>query len=282
MANSSFSKSSIFTPVSVANGGTGATTLTGILKGNGTSAFTAVTAPSGNIVGDTDTQTLTNKTISLGSNTIYGTISQFNSALSDGDFATLAGTETLSGKTLVSPKIANNGSINDENGNEQIKFSTTASAVNELTIKNASTGQAPEIQATGNDTNIDLKLTPKGSGKIVPNNNVNFGAFTAYFTETNNGNSGTAKTIDWTLSNKQKITLTGNCTFTFTNPPGPCSLIFKLAQDATGSRTVTWPSAVKWSGGTAPTLTTAANKVDIISFYYDGSSYFGTYSLNYT
>lgn len=51
------------TELSVANGGTGASTLTGILKGNGTSAFTAVTAPSGTIVGTTDTQTLTNKTI---------------------------------------------------------------------------------------------------------------------------------------------------------------------------------------------------------------------------
>ena len=47
----------------VAKGGTGVGTLTGILKGNGTSAFTAVTAPSGAIVGTTDTQTLTNKTL---------------------------------------------------------------------------------------------------------------------------------------------------------------------------------------------------------------------------
>ena len=47
----------------VAKGGTGVGTLTGILKGNGTSAFTAVTAPSGTIVGTTDTQTLTNKTL---------------------------------------------------------------------------------------------------------------------------------------------------------------------------------------------------------------------------
>lgn len=49
--------------VGVAYGGTGATTLTGILKGNGTSAFTAVTAPAGDIVGTSDTQTLTNKTL---------------------------------------------------------------------------------------------------------------------------------------------------------------------------------------------------------------------------
>jgi hypothetical protein len=56
--------------------------------------------------------------------------------------------------------------INDSNGNEEIKFTTTASAVNEFTIANAATGNGPEISATGSDTNIDLKITPKGTGKI--------------------------------------------------------------------------------------------------------------------
>jgi len=111
---------------------------------------------------------------------------------------------------------------------------------------------------------------------------VGFGARTTYFTETDNGNSSTADTIDWGVSNKQKSTLTGNCTFTFTAPPGPCSLILKLVQDATGSRTVTWPAAVHWPAGTAPTLTATANKVDIITFYYDGTTYFGNSSLNFT
>ena len=58
--------------VTVAQGGTGAATLTGILKGNGTSAVTAVAAPSGAIVGDTDTQILTGKTINKASNTLTG------------------------------------------------------------------------------------------------------------------------------------------------------------------------------------------------------------------
>jgi len=51
------------------------------------------------------TSTLTNKTISLASNTITGTTAQFNTALTDNNFATIAGTETLTGKTLTSPTI---------------------------------------------------------------------------------------------------------------------------------------------------------------------------------
>ena len=59
------------TGLPVAGGGTGATTLTGILKGNGTSAFTAVTAPSGTIVGTSDTQTLSGKTLTGTKETVF-------------------------------------------------------------------------------------------------------------------------------------------------------------------------------------------------------------------
>jgi hypothetical protein len=61
------------TALPVANGGTGATTLTGVVIGNGTSAFTTVTAPSGAIVGTTDTQNLTNKTLTTGNTLDAGT-----------------------------------------------------------------------------------------------------------------------------------------------------------------------------------------------------------------
>jgi hypothetical protein len=65
--------------------------------------------------------------------------------------------------------IDNGNSINDENDNEQIKFATTASAVNEMTATNAATGNAPDLSATGGDTNVDLNLTPKGIGRVTLN-----------------------------------------------------------------------------------------------------------------
>jgi hypothetical protein len=49
---------------------------------------------------------------------------------------------------------------------ELVKFAETASAVNEITVTNSATGNAPELSATGDDTDIDLKLTPKGAGKL--------------------------------------------------------------------------------------------------------------------
>ena len=54
--------------------------------------------------------------------------------------------------------------IRDENGNEQLQFQTTASAVNHFDITNAATGNSPTLSAVGGDTNIALVLVPKGTG----------------------------------------------------------------------------------------------------------------------
>jgi len=99
--------------------------------------------------------------------------------------------------------------------------------------------------------------------------------------EYDNGNSGTSKTITWANGTYQKITLTGNCTLTFTAPAGPTHLQLKLIQDATGSRTITLPASCRgFDGGAALTLTTDANAVDILFLYYDGTNYHTSLGLN--
>ena len=77
---------------------------------------------------------------------------------------TLTGTETLTNKTLTSPKIGTN--IQDTNGNELVTLTATSSAVNEVTYANAATGNNPSITASGDDTNIGIDLKTKGSGVI--------------------------------------------------------------------------------------------------------------------
>ena len=155
----------------VAAGGTGVGTLTGIVKGNGTSAMTAVTAPSGTIVGTTDTQTLTNK--------------------------------TLTTPVLTNPTVTN------------------------------------------------------------------------YVETAYSANSSTAITLDLANGTVQIITLTGNATITMPTATAGKSFIIMLKQDATGSRSVTW-STVKYAGGTAPTITATASRMDILSFFADGTNWYGT------
>jgi hypothetical protein len=84
------------------------------------------------------------------------------------DFApTLAANLSTNAKNI---QVASTYGIIDENANEQIKFSTTASATNEITIANAAAGSSPVISATGGDTNVGLTLTPKGDlGRITLN-----------------------------------------------------------------------------------------------------------------
>ena len=80
---------------------------------------------------------------------------------------TLTGTQTLTNKTLTSPKIGT--SILDTNGAELFKLTATSSAVNELTYANAATGNNPSFTASGDDTNISINLVPKGTGEVQAN-----------------------------------------------------------------------------------------------------------------
>lgn len=103
-----------------------------------------------------------------------------------------------------------------------------------------------------------------------------------FSSEVDNGNSGASDTIDWGAGNKQKSTLTDDCTFTFTDPSKPCNLILVLVQDGTGSRDPSWPASVKWADGTEPTWSTGASDIDIVAFYFDGTNYYGQAATNFS
>ena len=84
-----------------------------------------------------------------------------------------------------------------------------------------------------------------------------------------NAASGAAATIDLNDGNVHHVQLTDNCTFTFSNPVttgDSSSFTLILEQDGTGSRTATWPASVKWAAATAPTLTTTADRFDVLAF----------------
>ena len=118
----------------------------------------------------------------------------------------------------------------------------------------------------------------------LTNKTVEAGVFTnGYTEEVVTANTGTAYTIDLNNGSLQILTLTGNCTFTFPSVSNGKSFTLILKQDGTGSRTVTWPSTVKWPGGTAPTITSTASKLDKYIFTSDGTNWYGSNAgQNYT
>ena len=87
------------------------------------------------------------------------------------------------------------------------------------------------------------------------------------------GNTSTALTIDWNNGNTQRCTLTGNVTFTLSNPVAGSFYSLELIQDGTGGRTVTFPATVRWTNAASiPTLVTTAARVTLVTLYYTSSS----------
>jgi hypothetical protein len=99
-----------------------------------------------------------------------------------------------------------------------------------------------------------------------------------YGREVDNNATGSALTINWKAGQKQRVDMSAACTFTFAPPEGVCNLMLKLAY--AGDYAPTFPSTVKWQGGTVPTWTKANGAVDVIAMYFDGTNYHATASLN--
>jgi hypothetical protein len=136
-----------------------------------------------------------------------------------------------------------------------------------LPVANGGTGVTT---STGSGANV-LGTAPSLTNPTVTN-----------YTETRfTANSSTAITLDLANGTMQDITLTGTATITMPTAVAGKSFILLLRSGA-GSYAVTW-TTVKWPGGTAPTVTTTASRLDIYSFFSDGTNWYGvTVNQNYT
>jgi hypothetical protein len=133
----------------------------------------------------------------------------------------------------------------------------------------------------GTATTYDLTLNPAGG-----NVNLNSPVLTSYKETTVAATVSTStQTINLALSNIFNLTLANTSTaITFSNPPASgiaFSLTLHCKQDGTGSRVLTWPASVKWPNSSPPTLSTGANKIDVLSFFTldGGTTYLGALSL---
>jgi len=92
-----------------------------------------------------------------------------------------------------------------------------------------------------------------------------------------------AFTVDWSAKEVQRVTITGvNLDITFTNPLGPARLVLVVVQ-GDGSDTIDWSNEtdIFWPGGVAPTLSTGSGDVDVVTFYWDATNYFGVASYDF-
>ena len=136
---------------------------------------------------------------------------------------------------------------------------------------------------------------PSGNGNLIVETKIGIGSSTPFSALSVSGGSivsseasltdGATISVSFNGGNQQKVTLGGNRTINFSSYIPGQLLRLVVCQDATGSRTVTWDASVKWSGGTAPTLTTTANKCDVLSFFSTAATgtvkIFGSSVLNF-
>ena len=123
----------------------------------------------------------------------------------------------------------------------------------------------------------NTSITGTGSAVLATSPTVNNPTVTNYVESVVAiGNSSTSQTLSLTNGTVQTVTMTGNCTFTMPTATAGKSFVLIVSTGA-GSFTGTFTS-VKWPSNTAPTLTTTASRWDILTFFADGTNWYGTYA----
>lgn len=131
-------------PITVSQGGTGATSLTGLVKGNGTGAFTAVTAPSGTVVGTSDTQTLSAKTFS-------DFLQLQGSASAPSTPSTGLGKIVLAGTSSVRPRFINESGTLETVQTSHASYNPYKFRARRTTAQNTGTGAFAAVQFNTED-----------------------------------------------------------------------------------------------------------------------------------
>lgn len=169
--------------------------------------------------------------------------------------------------------IGNNGYILTSNGTT----ATWSAAPSSMTYPGAGIAVSTGSAWTTSLTAPSGTIVGTTDTQTLTNKTIEAGTFTnGYTEEVATANTSTAYTIDLANGSVQILTLTGNCTYTFPTATAGKSFILMQKQDATGSRTVTWPASVKWPSNTAPTLTGTASKGDKFVFTADGTYWWGS------
>ena len=160
-------------------------------------------------------------------------------------------------------KIDDAHGILDDDGNEQILFQKTGSAVNFLEITNQATGSNPSLSANGSDTNVGLEISTKGTGAIKFND-------LAYIPQQALTSSSNAVAWDTQAKANAFHLTTENTTFSAPTNSVEGSFIC-LEINYNGSHTIAFNTAFEFASSTAPTFTSTDGKTDILVFRYNGT-----------
>ena len=148
-------------------------------------------------------------------------------------------------------------------------------------------GDTDYIYSDGDDIHIskdDNEIISVLDSSVKFNDNAITHAKTVGFQgEHDNGSKTADFTLNFATAQKQKVTLTNNTiTLTLDEDISVGNYLLKVVNG--GLATLTWagefPAGIKWAGGSAPSLTSSGT--DIISFYYDGTDFYGAVSLNFS